>query len=148
MGGAAGPGKPTAGVADCTQLLKSSDVDIVENLRVRYQADEIHTFVGSMLVVLNPYRPMLIYDTPDAFRAVRLARATPHVFAMAEEVCACVAPVLVHRPEHPSAHDQKIRESAASASRLLPLPARARCVPPALVRRTCAGYATAGATRL
>lgn len=63
-----------------------SNEAVVENLKVRYEVDEIQTFVGSVLLVLNPYRPLPICDGLERYRDIRLARAQPHIFAMAEEV--------------------------------------------------------------
>lgn len=80
---------PSPGVDDCTQLLKLSEDTVVDNLQVRYAADEIHTFVGSMLVVVNPYKQLpRLYDEAHmaTFAGVRLSLAPPHVFALAEEV--------------------------------------------------------------
>ncbi|KAJ1616905.1 P-loop containing nucleoside triphosphate hydrolase protein, partial [Pavlovales sp. CCMP2436] len=74
-------------VPDCTQLLVLTDDTVVDNLRLRYEADEVHTNVGSMLVVLNPYRELPIYEEAqmNSHVGVRLANAQPHVFAIAEE---------------------------------------------------------------
>jgi len=79
------------GVPDCTQILNLSEGTVVDNLKARYDADEIHTYVGSMLVVLNPYKLLPIYDDKHmgTFAGVRLTQASPHVFALAEEVRAC-----------------------------------------------------------
>ncbi|KAG8462486.1 hypothetical protein KFE25_010311 [Diacronema lutheri] len=75
------------GVPDCTQILNLSEGTVVDNLKARYDADEIHTYVGSMLVVLNPYKLLPIYDDKHmgTFAGVRLTQASPHVFALAEE---------------------------------------------------------------
>ena len=84
----------TVGVPDCTQLMQLTDETVVENLRVRYDKDEIHTFVGNMLLVLNPYRQLPIYESAgmEKFRDVHLTRAPPHIFAVAEEVRATRSP--------------------------------------------------------
>ncbi len=50
------------GVADMTHL---SDIDvngINENLRVRFKRDEIYTYAGTILVAVNPYKFLKIYE--------------------------------------------------------------------------------------
>jgi hypothetical protein len=77
------------GVPDSTQLPKLTEEAVVTNLKKRYDARQIHTFVGPVLVVLNPYRdyPENYSDRIKAvFPTKRLARAPPHVYAVAEEV--------------------------------------------------------------
>ncbi|KAJ1623622.1 P-loop containing nucleoside triphosphate hydrolase protein, partial [Pavlovales sp. CCMP2436] len=72
-------------LSDATHLLNLTDDSVVDNLGIRYAADEIHTFVGTVLLVLNPYRKLPIYEEPERFYGVRLVHAPPHVFAVGEE---------------------------------------------------------------
>ncbi|KAJ1620991.1 P-loop containing nucleoside triphosphate hydrolase protein, partial [Pavlovales sp. CCMP2436] len=86
-------GQPTSmspsEVSDATQLPKLSDEAMVNNLAQRYYASEIHTYVGPLLLVLNPFRQLPeTYDPPAVkagFRNLRLGKARPHVYAVAEE---------------------------------------------------------------
>jgi hypothetical protein len=51
------------GVDDILQLRDFSEMSLVHTLRVRYYRDEIYTFVGPILISLNPYKKMKdIYD--------------------------------------------------------------------------------------
>jgi myosin heavy subunit len=55
------------GVADMTHL---SDIDvngINENLRVRFKRDEIYTYAGTILVAVNPYKFLKIYENVRVF---------------------------------------------------------------------------------
>ena len=50
------------GVPDMT-VISNIDVNgINENLRVRYKRDEIYTFAGTILVAVNPYKFLPIYE--------------------------------------------------------------------------------------
>ena len=54
--------RPSDGVADMTHI---SDIDvggINENLLVRYRRDEIYTYSGTILVAVNPYKFLPIYE--------------------------------------------------------------------------------------
>ena len=58
--------RPKDGVPDMTAI---SDIDVVginENLRVRYKRNEIYTFAGTILVAVNPYQFLPIYETVGA----------------------------------------------------------------------------------
>ena len=55
--------RPKDGVPDMTAI---SDIDVTginENLRVRYKRNEIYTFAGTILVAVNPYQFLPIYET-------------------------------------------------------------------------------------
>lgn len=45
-----------AGVDDILKLRDFSEMSLVQTLRVRYYRDEIYTFVGPILISLNPYK--------------------------------------------------------------------------------------------
>ena len=50
------------GVPDMTTI---SDIDVAGvnvNLRVRFERDEIYTYTGTILVAVNPYRFLPIYE--------------------------------------------------------------------------------------
>jgi myosin heavy subunit len=49
------------GVADMTHLPDIDVGGINENLRVRFNRDEIYTYAGSILVAVNPYKHLSIY---------------------------------------------------------------------------------------
>ncbi len=44
------------GVADILKLKDFSEMSLIHSLRVRYARDEIYTFVGPILISINPYK--------------------------------------------------------------------------------------------
>ena len=57
------------------------------NTMVRFSRDEIYTFVGSVLLAVNPYKPIpMLYgeDVMMAFESGSLVDAPPHMYALVE----------------------------------------------------------------
>lgn len=58
--------RPKDGVPDMTHI---SDIDVAginENLAVRYKRDEIYTYSGTILVAVNPYKFLPIYENVNS----------------------------------------------------------------------------------
>ncbi|KAH9261382.1 hypothetical protein BASA81_000014 [Batrachochytrium salamandrivorans] len=73
------------GVEDLVLLTKITNEGIVENLKKRFQADEIYTYIGGVLVCMNPFRPLKLYDAEHTKRYENANRVDlpPHIFAIA-----------------------------------------------------------------
>jgi len=56
------------------------------NLRTRYQRDQIYTFSGSILIAVNPYKQLDIYDEKwiAKYRQKKFDQTSPHIFALTE----------------------------------------------------------------
>ncbi|CAK7269723.1 class II myosin [Sporothrix epigloea] len=78
--------KKEIGVSDLTLLSKVSNEAINENLKKRFEGAEIYTYIGHVLVSVNPFRDLGIYtDTVlDSYRGKNRLEMPPHVFAIAE----------------------------------------------------------------
>jgi len=80
--------RPEDGVPDLAMMSDITDDGINVNLRSRYQRDQIYTFSGSILIAVNPYKQLDIYnqDWIQRYRNRKLDQTDPHVFALAESM--------------------------------------------------------------
>ncbi len=74
------------GVSDLTLLSKVSNEAINYNLKKRFEHGEIYTYIGHVLVSVNPFRDLGIYTDQvlDSYRGRNRLEVPPHVFAVAE----------------------------------------------------------------
>lgn len=78
--------KPEDGIPDLAIMSDITDHGINLNLKTRYKRDEIYTFSGSILIAVNPYKQLDIYNSQwiARYRGKRLNRSDPHIFALTE----------------------------------------------------------------
>ncbi|KAI2087588.1 class II myosin [Ophidiomyces ophidiicola] len=78
--------KREIGVSDLTLLSKVSNEAINENLKKRFEHGEIYTYIGHVLVSVNPFRDLGIYTDKvlESYRGKNRLEVPPHVFAVAE----------------------------------------------------------------
>ncbi|ODM21460.1 Myosin-1 [Aspergillus cristatus] len=78
--------KKEIGVSDLTLLSKISNEAINDNLKLRFEHGEIYTYIGHVLVSVNPFRDLGIYTDQvlDSYRNKNRLEVPPHVFAVAE----------------------------------------------------------------
>ncbi|KAI1626654.1 myosin I [Exophiala viscosa] len=78
--------KKEVGVSDLTLLSKVSNEAINDNLKKRFEHGEIYTYIGHVLVSVNPFRDLGIYTDQvlDSYRGRNRLEVPPHVFAVAE----------------------------------------------------------------
>lgn len=78
--------KKEVGVSDLTLLSKVSNEAINDNLKKRFENAEIYTYIGHVLVSVNPFRDLGIYTETvlDSYRGKNRLETPPHVFAVAE----------------------------------------------------------------
>ncbi|PVU88880.1 hypothetical protein BB559_005331 [Furculomyces boomerangus] len=78
--------KKQAGVSDMTLLSKITNEEISENLKKRFQNAEIYTYIGNVLISVNPFKDLGIY-TPEiikSYQGKNKLELAPHVYAIAE----------------------------------------------------------------
>ncbi|KAK6463631.1 myosin-5 isoform [Scheffersomyces coipomensis] len=78
--------KKEVGVSDLTLLSKITDDEINNNLNKRFMNDTIYTYIGHVLISVNPFQDLGIYtaETLNKYRGRNRLEVPPHVFAIAE----------------------------------------------------------------
>ncbi|XP_043925992.1 unconventional myosin-XV [Protopterus annectens] len=73
------------GVEDMTQLEELSELAVLYNLRKRFERELIYTYIGSILLSVNPYKMYNIYGTDMVlqYEGRALGENPPHLFAIA-----------------------------------------------------------------
>ncbi|KAK4705616.1 myosin I, partial [Phenoliferia sp. Uapishka_3] len=78
--------KKQVGVSDMTLLSTISNESINDNLKKRFENAEIYTYIGHVLISVNPFRLLPIYgdDVLHSYRGKNRLEVPPHVYAIAE----------------------------------------------------------------
>ncbi|TFY71324.1 hypothetical protein EVG20_g1674 [Dentipellis fragilis] len=78
--------KKQVGVSDMTLLTTISNESINDNLEKRWKSGEIYTYIGGVLISVNPFRDLGIYtdDVLERYRGKNRLEVPPHVFSIAE----------------------------------------------------------------
>ncbi|XP_047427282.1 unconventional myosin-XV [Mugil cephalus] len=73
------------GVEDMTQLEEMHEAAVLTNIRKRFEREIIYTYIGSILVSVNPYRMYNIYGTDLVllYKGRAMGENPPHLFAIA-----------------------------------------------------------------
>ncbi|CAH8524036.1 unnamed protein product [Heterobilharzia americana] len=75
-----------SGVDDMIDLGELNEGGILRNLCIRYAQNQIYTYTGSILVALNPYQILPIYnaDYIKMYRKRKIGELPPHLFAIGD----------------------------------------------------------------
>ncbi|XP_051938624.1 unconventional myosin-Ib isoform X3 [Hippocampus zosterae] len=75
------------GVGDMVLLEPLSEDSFLENLRKRFDHNEIYTYIGSVVISVNPYRSLPIYspEKVEEYRNRNFYELSPHIYALADE---------------------------------------------------------------
>uniref|UniRef100_A0A8C6WZ32 Unconventional myosin-Ib n=1 Tax=Neogobius melanostomus TaxID=47308 RepID=A0A8C6WZ32_9GOBI len=75
------------GVGDMVLLEPLSEDSFIDNLRKRFDHNEIYTYIGSVVISINPYRSLPIYtpDKVEEYRNRNFYELSPHIYALADE---------------------------------------------------------------
>ncbi|KAG1754947.1 P-loop containing nucleoside triphosphate hydrolase protein [Suillus paluster] len=78
--------KKQAGVSDMTLLTTIDNDSINDNLKKRWTGGEIYTYIGSVLISVNPFKDLGIYtdETLQKYKGKNRLEVPPHVFSIAE----------------------------------------------------------------
>ncbi|GLU03760.1 hypothetical protein SLE2022_209430 [Rubroshorea leprosula] len=78
---------PPCGVDDMTKLAYLHELGVLENLRSRYDINEIYTYTGNLLIAVNPFRKLPhLYDSHmmAQYKGAAFGELSPHPFAVAD----------------------------------------------------------------
>ncbi|CAI0433993.1 unnamed protein product [Linum tenue] len=78
---------PAGGVDDMTKLSYLHEPGVLENLKSRYELNEIYTYTGNILIAINPFQRLPhIYDghMMQQYKGAPFGELSPHVFAVAD----------------------------------------------------------------
>ncbi|KAH0857842.1 hypothetical protein HID58_086103 [Brassica napus] len=78
---------PAGGVDDMTKLSYLHEPGVLQNLKIRYELNEIYTYTGNILIAINPFQRLPhIYDAHmmQQYKGAPFGELSPHVFAVAD----------------------------------------------------------------
>ncbi|KAH9602039.1 hypothetical protein KSS87_016679 [Heliosperma pusillum] len=81
------PEAPPSGVDDMTRLAYLHEPGVLDNLKRRYDINEIYTYTGNILIAVNPFRRLPhLYDSHmmGQYKGAALGDLSPHPFAIAD----------------------------------------------------------------
>ncbi|XP_034685367.1 myosin-6-like isoform X4 [Vitis riparia] len=78
---------PPHGIDDMTKLAYLHEPGVLQNLRCRYDINEIYTYTGSILIAVNPFQRLPhLYDNHvmEQYKGAVFGELSPHPFAVAD----------------------------------------------------------------
>ncbi|KAK7269167.1 hypothetical protein RIF29_21883 [Crotalaria pallida] len=78
---------PQGGVDDMTKLSYLHEPGVLQNLKSRYELNEIYTYTGNILIAINPFQRLPhIYGAHmmQQYKGAPFGELSPHVFAVAD----------------------------------------------------------------
>ncbi|ERN15904.1 hypothetical protein AMTR_s00039p00219460 [Amborella trichopoda] len=81
------PEASPCGVDDMTKLAYLHEPGVLQNLKSRYDMNEIYTYTGNILIAVNPFRRLPhLYDNHmmEQYKAAAFGELSPHPFAVAD----------------------------------------------------------------
>ncbi|RUS80244.1 hypothetical protein EGW08_012009, partial [Elysia chlorotica] len=77
---------PVGEVQDLASLAKLDETILLEEIKERYAQDRIYTYVGDILIAVNPFKDVGIYgkEYSDQYKHIKQSAHPPHIFAVAD----------------------------------------------------------------
>ncbi|XP_051025999.1 LOW QUALITY PROTEIN: unconventional myosin-IXb [Acomys russatus] len=78
--------RPQADFDDLCNLPQLTEANLLQNLKLRFLQHKIYTYAGSILVAINPFKFLPIYNPKyvKMYENQQLGKLEPHVFALAD----------------------------------------------------------------
>ncbi|XP_075706286.1 unconventional myosin-Ia [Rhinoderma darwinii] len=75
------------GVGDMILLDSLAEDSLLQNLKERFKHDEIYTYIGNVVISVNPYKQLSIYtpEKVEEYRNSKLYQLKPHIYAVADD---------------------------------------------------------------
>uniref|UniRef100_A0A1B6LA13 Myosin motor domain-containing protein n=1 Tax=Graphocephala atropunctata TaxID=36148 RepID=A0A1B6LA13_9HEMI len=76
-----------ASAEDMITLGELEEFTILHNLHIRYRKNVIYTYIGMMLVAINPYRDLPLYGPAEVkrYRGKRMGALPAHIYALGSQ---------------------------------------------------------------
>ncbi|CAB4009295.1 myosin-IIIa isoform X2, partial [Paramuricea clavata] len=80
------------GVDDLASLENLTEETILTHVMERYLGDQIYTYIGDILIAVNPFKTLPIYDKQNVLKYQNIEKqsAPPHIFAIAATAYRCM----------------------------------------------------------
>ncbi|RWS30596.1 myosin IA-like protein [Leptotrombidium deliense] len=74
------------GASDASTLEPLIEESFVANLHQRYKRDQIYTYIGTMVISINPYKTLAFYspEVIAAYQHHNMLELPPHIYALTE----------------------------------------------------------------
>nr|XP_033801122.1 unconventional myosin-Ib isoform X8 [Geotrypetes seraphini] len=75
------------GVGDMVLLEPLNEDSFINNLKKRFDHNEIYTYIGSVVISVNPYRSLQVYtpEKVEEYRNRNFYELSPHIYALSDE---------------------------------------------------------------
>ncbi|KAH3702056.1 hypothetical protein DPMN_077057, partial [Dreissena polymorpha] len=75
------------GVSDAVLLDPVTEDAFIDNIQERFKHDQIYTYIGTVVVSVNPYQKLPLYrpDIIEEYRSRNIYELPPHIYAISDE---------------------------------------------------------------
>ncbi|KAL3205461.1 hypothetical protein MRX96_040829 [Rhipicephalus microplus] len=79
-------GDEEVGLSDALLLEPPTEEAFIANLHQRFKRDLIYTYIGTVVVSVNPYKKLALYcpDVIQAYEKCSMFELPPHIYALAD----------------------------------------------------------------
>jgi len=77
----------SVGISDMCLLEPLNEENFIENLRQRFETNQIYTYIGNVVISVNPYTDLPMYSSDVIFdyRSRNIYELPPHIYAIADD---------------------------------------------------------------